>query len=66
MLSVASGYSNLELDLDSPKGKAILGRLTAGAPDGSARATPLGALVDHVKDCRSADDVRARCSGLGD
>jgi hypothetical protein len=49
-----------------PKGKAILGRLTAGAPEGSARATPLGALVEHVKDCRSSGDVRARCSALGD
>jgi hypothetical protein len=65
-LGLASGETLFELDLDSPNGKAILGRLTAGAPDGSARATPLGALVEHVKDCRSADDVRARCSGLGD
>jgi hypothetical protein len=36
------------------------------APDGSARATPLGALVEHIKDCGSAADVRARCSRLGD
>ena len=64
-LGLASGETLFELDLDAPKGKAILGRLTAGAPDGSARATPLGALVEHVKDCRSADDVRARCAPLG-
>ena len=65
-LGLASGETLFELDLDTPKGKEILGRLTAGAPDGSARATPLGALVEHVKDCRSADDVRVRCAGLGD
>jgi hypothetical protein len=63
-LGLASGETLFELDLDTPEGKAILGRLTAGAPDGSARATPLGALVEHVKDCRSAADVRARCSAL--
>ena len=65
-LGLASGETLFELDLDAPKGKGILGRLTAGAPDGSARATPLGALVEHVKNCRSPDDVRARCSTLGD
>jgi hypothetical protein len=65
-LGLASGETLFELDLDAPKGKAILGRLTAGAPEGSARATPLGALVEHVKDCRSSGDVRARCSALGD
>ena len=65
-LGLASGETLFELDLDTPKGRAILGRLTAGAPDGSARSTPLGALVEHVKDCRSGGDVRARCSALGD
>jgi hypothetical protein len=65
-LGLASGETLFELDLDAPKGKATLGRLTAGAPDGSARAIPLGALVEHVRDCRSADDVSARCSALGD
>lgn len=64
-LGLASGETLFDLDLDAPKGKAILGRLTAGAPDGSARATPLGALVEHVKDCSSTGDVRARCSALG-
>ncbi len=65
-LGLASGETLFELDLDTSKGTATLGRLTAGAPDGSARATPLGALVEHVKDCRSSGDVRARCSALGD
>jgi hypothetical protein len=63
-LGLASGETLFDLDLDSPKGKATLARLTAGAPDGSARATPLGALVEHVKECQSADDVRARCATL--
>ena len=63
-LGLASGETLFELDLDTPEGRAILTRLTAGAPEGSARATPLGALVEHVKDCASAADVRARCSGL--
>ena len=65
-LGLASGETLFELDLDAPRGKAIFARLAAGAPEGSARATPLGALVEHVKDCRSADDVRARSAALGD
>jgi hypothetical protein len=54
-----------ELDLDTPEGKAALARLTAGVPEGSARATPLGALVEHVKECASTGDVRARGNALG-
>ena len=63
-LGLASGETLFELDLDASEGRAILTRLTAGAPEGSARATPLGALVEHVKDCASAADVVARCSAL--
>ena len=51
-------------DLDSPEGKAALTRLTAGAPEGSALATPLGAFVEYVKDCASVDDVRTRGATL--
>jgi hypothetical protein len=65
-LGLASGETLFELDLDTPKGKSVLARLTAGAPEASARATPLGALVEHVKDCSSTGEVRARCSALGD
>jgi hypothetical protein len=54
----------LELDLETPQGKAALARLTVGAPEGSARATPLGALVEHVKDCATTGDVRARGQAL--
>ncbi len=63
-MGLASGETLFTLDLDTSAGKAALARLTAGAPEGSARATPLGGLVEHVKDCRSADEVRARCATL--
>jgi hypothetical protein len=62
---LGSSESLLVLDLDLPAGRSALARLTAGAPEGSSRATPIGALVEHVKDCRSTDDVRARCAALG-
>ena len=52
------------VSLDSPEGRAILARLTAGAAAGSADATPLGALVHYLKDCDSLAAVRARCSAL--
>ena len=39
-LGLASGETLFELDLDAPKGKAILGRLTAGAPDGQRARHP--------------------------
>ena len=63
-MGLATGETLFELDLDTEVGKAVLGRLTAGAQPGSARATPLGALVEHVKDCQSAGDVRSRCATL--
>jgi hypothetical protein len=50
--------------LDSAEGRATLAKLTRGAPEGSAVATPLGALVEHLKDCRSVDEVKARCAAL--
>jgi hypothetical protein len=64
-LGLASGETLFELDLETPEGKAALARLTAGAPEGSARATPLGALVEHVKDCASTGDVRTLGAALG-
>ena len=51
-------------DLDSPGGKAVMGELLTGAPEVVARATPLGAFVDYVKNCRSTVDVRAKCAAL--
>lgn len=63
-LGLASGEMLFEVDLDTPRGQAALRRLTAGAPEGSARATPLGALVEYVKECPSAADVRRRGATL--
>ena len=53
-------------DLDSPSGKAALMRLTQGAPSDSARATPLGAFAEYVKDAPSAADARMKCEALID
>jgi len=50
--------------LDSPEGTAAMARLTAGVPSESARATPLGAFVEYVKDCKSADEVKSKCAAL--
>jgi len=52
------------IDLDSEGGKAALAKLTAGHPPESALATPLGAFAEYVKDCRSVDDVKAKCEAL--
>ena len=51
-------------NLDTPEGQAALARLTRGAPEGSALATPLGAFVEYVKDCKSVDDIKARGAAL--
>ena len=51
-------------NLDSPEGKAALTRLTGGAAEGSVQATPLGAFVERVKDCKSVEDLKARCTAL--
>lgn len=51
-------------DLDSPEGRAALARVTRDAPPGSADATPLGAIVNFVKDCGTTADVKVRCSKL--
>jgi hypothetical protein len=51
-------------DLDSPGGVIALANLTRHAEPGSVDATPLGAFVGYVKDCRSVADVRTRCAAL--
>jgi hypothetical protein len=51
-------------DLDGPEGRAAMTRLTQGVPADSARATPLGAFVELVKDCKSVDEVRSCCEAL--
>jgi hypothetical protein len=54
----------LEVDLDSSAGKAALARLTQGVDASSARATPLGAFAEFVKDGKDVQDVVTRCRGL--
>lgn len=51
-------------DLDSAQGKAALAQLTKGIPPDNAHATPLYAFVEAVKDCASADAVKAKCAKL--
>ena len=51
-------------DLDSVPGKSAIARLTEGVPSGTARATPLGAFAEYVKDCKSANDVKTKCEAL--
>ena len=64
-MGLASGETFLRLDLDGPAGAAVLRQLAKGAPEGSARATPLGAVVEELRNCGSIDEVRALCSTLG-
>lgn len=63
-MGLASGETFLKCDLDGAEGKAALARLTKGAPEGSAHATPLGAFVDYLKDCATLADVRAKCASI--
>lgn len=51
-------------DLDSGQGKAALAQLTRGLSPDDAHATPLYAFVEVVKNCPSADAVKARCAAL--
>ena len=59
-----SGQRVFSCDLDSVEGRAALAKLTDGAAEGSVQATPLGAFVEHIKDCRSVDEVKTRCGAL--
>ncbi len=58
------GSRFFDCDLDATAGKAVLARLTRGAAEGSVDATPLGAFVNYVKDCKSLEDVKSRCAAL--
>jgi hypothetical protein len=51
-------------DLDSPVGHAALAELTKHAAEGSASATPLGALVELVSSCPSVAEVKKRWAAL--
>jgi hypothetical protein len=41
-----------------------MARLTQGEDPKSARATPLGAFVSALAECKSLEEVRARCAAL--
>jgi len=58
------GDTVFECDLDGDAGKAALAGLTTGADPGSARATPLGAFVEYLKDCKDVAAVKSKCAGL--
>jgi hypothetical protein len=60
----ATGETLLTCDLDSPPGKAAMARLTQGVDPKTARATPLGAFVYALADCKSLADARAKCVAL--
>jgi len=63
-LGLGAGEMVFKCDLDSPPGKAALSRLTRTATPGTADATPLGAFVNYVKDCRSIAEIKAKCAAL--
>jgi hypothetical protein len=59
-----TGETLLACDLDSAEGKRAMVRLTQGVDPKSARATPLGAFVYALAECKSLADARARCVAL--
>ena len=58
----APGAVLFRFDLEGETGRRSLAHLIQGAPATGARATPLGAFVQYLKDCRSLDDVRMKCA----
>jgi len=64
-MSKLMGFSSERIftcDLDSPEGAAALGRLAGGAQ--GAEATPLGAFVKYVSECKSVAELKTRCASL--
>jgi hypothetical protein len=59
-----SGERLFTCDLGSSAGQAAVARLTQGSAAGSSDATPLGAFVNYLKDCKSADEVKSKCAAL--
>ena len=59
-----AGETFFTCDLDGPEGKAAIGRLTKGVDPQGARATPLGAFVEYVKDCGDVAAVKSKCASL--
>ena len=58
------GETLFECNLDGVAGKAAMAELTRGVDLGSARATPLGAFVEYVKDCHDLASLKSKCSAL--
>jgi hypothetical protein len=63
-MGLGTGAMIFKCDLDGPAGKELLARLTRNAAPGTADATPLGAFVNSIKDCRSIDEIRTKLAGL--
>lgn len=64
LVGFVPGATVFACDLESAQGQRLWTRLVEGAPPGSARATPLGAVVEYVKRCRSLGEVKAACAAL--
>ena len=63
-MGLGSGEMLFTCDLDGPAGQAALASLTKGVEPGSARATPLYAFVEYVKDCRDLAHVKTKCAAI--
>jgi hypothetical protein len=53
-----------EWDLDTEHARTVLQRLTRSAQKDSAAATPLGAVVGHIQDAKSLDEMKAKFAEL--
>lgn len=63
-LGLGSGETFFTCVLESPDGQALRTLLKVGAATKGPPVTPLGALIELLKDCQMIDDVRARCVAL--
>ena len=59
-----AGDTFFTCNLDGAEGKAAIGRLTRGVDPQSARATPLGAFVEYLKDCADVSAVKSKCAAV--
>jgi hypothetical protein len=51
-------------NLDSPAGHDVFTWLTRGAAPGSLAATPLGAMVEFVREAGTLGELKTRCAAL--
>jgi hypothetical protein len=63
LLGLGAGETIFSCALESPESQAVRAVLPRTAAAGSP-ATPLGALIEFSKDCRTMDDLRARCAAI--